>query len=171
MKQKNNVVWAPWDDFAVDTEISIPIEAPPCAGCIHFRPVRRFAMVDDAPVYEGVTLCHADGMCGDFSCFQSEPEKPKAKTKPKKPAAAAETEEPKQRRPRRTAAEMAAAGATSRAGKPAPVPVSARDDRQDPPELNTRPNFECEHKGTKCKGNNCACVCRPCIEVFNQENE
>ena len=60
--------WKPWEDFAVERK-ALPIYAPPCPACRHWRPIREFS---DSGAYVGVRMCHTDrDMEADFSCFRA----------------------------------------------------------------------------------------------------
>jgi len=59
--------WEPWETYKdAKTGHSLRIDAPPCANCVYFKPVKRSV---------GVNLCHYDEesingqMEGDFSCY------------------------------------------------------------------------------------------------------
>jgi hypothetical protein len=64
--------YQPWEDFRVDTNLlDVPISAPPCANCEHFRPQRVFSDGQRGQRYEGVRLCHVLKMQNDFGCYRS----------------------------------------------------------------------------------------------------
>lgn len=65
--------WQPWNDYKPQKEELLPIEAPPCANCAFWKPIRVY---DDVGAYNGVRLCHVlDGQCRDFSCYKPREEK------------------------------------------------------------------------------------------------
>lgn len=57
--------WNPFADYAKDAEV-LPIQAPPCSGCVNWRPLR---VHDCLGAFIGVRLCQAQEMAVDFSCF------------------------------------------------------------------------------------------------------
>lgn len=61
--------WKPWEDYKQEAEV-LPILAPPCHYCKHWKPVRLYS----GPHYTGVRLCHALEQTRDFSCFSPKPE-------------------------------------------------------------------------------------------------
>ena len=65
--------WTPATDYEREPEV-LPIYAPPCPECKHWKPVRMY----DGARYDGVRLCHAEDMLRDFSCFElkAEPARP-----------------------------------------------------------------------------------------------
>lgn len=72
------VEWLPWKEFetppgVVKTDI-LDIAGPPCRGCVHWRPQRQYLNDKKGPIFDGVKLCHAPDMFGDFSCYVAKPE-------------------------------------------------------------------------------------------------
>ena len=55
----------PWVLYDEDQH-PLPISEPPCNRCVHWHPVRQYAVRGE---FSGVTLCHAPSMNTDFSCF------------------------------------------------------------------------------------------------------
>lgn len=60
----------PWNEFTAPLP-ELPIAAPPCPGCRHWRPVPLFTNQGKA---DGVRLCHALDMHHDFSCYREREE-------------------------------------------------------------------------------------------------
>lgn len=61
------VDWKPWEQFKVIEPQLLPIAAPPCPSCEHWRPQRVY----ENGTYMGVRLCWTDGdQHADFSCFK-----------------------------------------------------------------------------------------------------
>ena len=65
--------WFPWHDG--DDLTPLPILAPPCQGCKHWKPVCTYdRQAKDSARRFSATLCHSPFMRGDFGCFEPTPE-------------------------------------------------------------------------------------------------
>lgn len=66
--------WRPWKTFKPEDPRPprLPIDEPPCKHCLFFYPIAKSAFDSDRKAFRsrGVTLCHAEEMFKDFSCFQ-----------------------------------------------------------------------------------------------------
>jgi hypothetical protein len=52
-------------------DLSIELDGPPCAECFYWQPGIELLNGN----FDGITLCHAEDMHGDFSCFRERNQK------------------------------------------------------------------------------------------------
>ena len=65
--------WFPWR--AEKDSMPLPILAPPCPGCKHWKPVCTYdRRIRDSSSRFNTTLCHSPFIRGDFGCFEPKPE-------------------------------------------------------------------------------------------------
>lgn len=70
MNELTAFYFKPWVEFEKDAE-TIPVDAPPCVHCAFWKPQRKYVSWGErGSVFDGVVLCHSDGMHSDFSCFK-----------------------------------------------------------------------------------------------------
>jgi len=66
--------WEPWEDYKMEFEKDrgeiLAIPGPPCRRCAFWKPQRQYQNRDGGIYFDGLTLCHAGEMFGDFSCYR-----------------------------------------------------------------------------------------------------
>lgn len=73
--------WSPWENQEQNKPPTAQnqgqtITKPPCEHCKHFKPEIKFAPGPQGQRPNGVTICHANEMHHDFSCYTPKPGQP-----------------------------------------------------------------------------------------------
>lgn len=65
----DNYKWEPHETYRDET-IILDIPGPPCKHCAFWKPQRQYMTLPKKVLYDGVTICRAEDMYNDFSCFE-----------------------------------------------------------------------------------------------------